>query len=700
MHSFKLSSLFLDQFIDQQPNWGYGALSYITFKRTYARNIPDEDRTEEFWETCKRVVEGVFNIQKTHCLSNKLYWDNRRAQKSAQIMFQKMWEFKFLPPGRGLWMMGTDMVFHKGSAALNNCGFVSTKEINHGFASPFCWAMDMLMLGVGIGFDTKGAGKFIIKEPKSYEGKYVIPDSREGWIEALDILLSAYEGRNLPEFIFSEIREAGTLINGFGGTASGSGPLKEMLESIRKILDSKISEDITSVDIVDIMNFIGKCVVAGNVRRSAEVALGEFGDESFITCKDFKKYKNELLDRRWASNNSVFAPVGGDYTFTSRLTALNGEPGYAWEENIKAYGRMKDAPDYKDENFAGLNPCMEQVLETYELCCLVETFPANHESAEEYYDTLKYAYMYAKTVTLIPTHDARTNAVMLRNRRIGLSQSGIEQAKARHGIYHYYSNFCDKGYDVVKSWDNVYSGWLCIPTSKRVTSVKPSGTVSILAGATPGVHAAHSKFYYRTIRLAGNSSIVTALFKAGYRIEYGATERDKFASAYAKVTKQSSMSPEADIVFASPIVGKVGKEILDNFAGTVVVYFPIEEKNYNKGKYDITIWEQMENVAKMQHYWADNSVSCTITFKPEEASDIKTVLELYQDRLKVVSFLPLVDHGYAQAPYQTIDETEYIAYSKKLKTVVLNEISEQDKQQDKYCTGEACEIDITEKIKK
>ena len=139
-----------------------------------------------------------------------------------------------------------------------------------------------------------------------------------------------------------------------------------------------------------------------------------------------------------------------DYRDIARRTAINGEPGYLWLENIRAYGRMKDAPTWADSGAEGSNPCVEQSLWDRELCCLVETYPAHHESLEDYLRTLHIAYMYAKIVTLIPTHDPRTNAVMFRNRRIGCSMSGIVQAINRLG-YRKFLGWCDKAYDYLQS---------------------------------------------------------------------------------------------------------------------------------------------------------------------------------------------------------------------------------------------------------
>ncbi|MHA1988575.1 MAG: hypothetical protein ACW98D_18235, partial [Promethearchaeota archaeon] len=253
---FKIDEEFLNQFKGKQPDWG--PIGYITYKRTYARIIEDENRKEEFWETLKRVVEGCYSIQKEHCVKLSLPWSDEIAQESAQTMFQKIWDFKFSPPGRGLWMMGTEFIARHGSMSLNNCGFASTEDINLKYSKAFEFVMDALMLGVGVGFDTKGAGKITILKPQEGTYEFEIEDSREGWVEGLKLILEAYFlGNKVPIFNFSKIRPAGEPIRGFGGIASGPGPLRDMYEDIQKILEKRIGQLISSVDILDIMNHIG-----------------------------------------------------------------------------------------------------------------------------------------------------------------------------------------------------------------------------------------------------------------------------------------------------------------------------------------------------------------------------------------------------------------------------------------------------------
>lgn len=649
IRTFSLSDSFLEQFAGKQPKWG--PLGHFTFKRTYARDL-ENGGTEEFWQTCRRVVEGVYTIQKQHCKTLLLPWDDRKAQKSAQEMFTRMWEFKFTPPGRGLWMMGTDLIYTKGSAALNNCAFVTTENIDIDFATPFCFLMDMSMLGVGVGGDTKGAGKVKIQRPRFTEERHTVEDSREGWFRLVSRVLNSFVGKGTyPKNIdYSEVRPRGTPIKGFGGIASGPEPLMKLIQNLTALLSRETENtDITSSQIVDIFNYIGKCVVSGGVRRTAEIMFGSPLDNDFITLKQDKK---ALMDRRWASNNSVFAQIGMDYKNISSSIAQNGEPGMIWLDNMRKYGRMQDPPNWKDRRVMGSNPCSEQSLEDHELCCLVETFPAHHDSFEDYKRTLKFAYLYAKTVTLVPTHNPRTNAVMMRNRRIGCSMSGIIQAINKLGRRNFLT-WCDSGYNYIQDLDEIYSEWLCVPRSIKTTSVKPSGTVSLLCGATPGIHYPHSQFYIRNIRIQNTSPLLEACIDAGLTVEDDAYSDD-----------------------------------------TSVVSFPVKESYYVKSKFDVSVWEQFINASDLQRYWADNQVSITISFKESEKQDITSCLETFETQLKSVSLLPVEDenHGYEQAPYIKISEETYLEMVANTKPLNLSTATHE--AEDKFCDGETCEINF------
>jgi ribonucleotide reductase class II len=268
---FRLEDAFVNRYRNKKANFGFNGLGELVFYRTYSRPLPHNPKQKEsFCDTVKRVVEGCYEIQRRHSVKIHVPWDYKKAQNSAQEMFQRIWDFKFLPPGRGLWMMGTEFMWTRGSAALNNCGFVSTVDVDSEPAEPFCFLMDMSMLGVGVGFDTKGAGKMLIKRPSDNTFTHVVDDSREGWVESLRILINSYSTNNrdgTPEFDYSKIRKEDEPIKGFGGKAAGPGILMNLHKMFRNHFDSKIGQSLDSVDIVDLMNYIGKCVVAGNVRR-------------------------------------------------------------------------------------------------------------------------------------------------------------------------------------------------------------------------------------------------------------------------------------------------------------------------------------------------------------------------------------------------------------------------------------------------
>lgn len=649
IRNFTLSESFLNNYKEKQPDWGFNGLGYVVFKRTYARQLQN-GQTEEWVDTCQRVVEGVYNIQKQHCKTLSIPWDDRKAQNSAQEMFQRMWEFKFLPPGRGLWAMGTDLIYKKGSAALNNCAFVTTENIHQNFAEPFLFLMDMSMYGVGVGGDCKGAGKVKL-QPMAHavEETHTVDDSREGWVAAVKVILDAAMGkRKVPNFDYSQVRPKGAPIKGFGGIASGPGPLEDLIKSLIDLLQVDKPTPITSTHIVDIFNYIGKCVVSGGVRRTAEIMFGDIDDTQFI---DLKLDKEALYDRRWASNNSIFATAGMDYEPFIERIATNGEPGFIWLEHMKQYGRMCEPANNKDRRAMGSNPCSEQTLEDHELCCLVETFPAHHDSFEDYQRTLKFAYLYGKSVTLIPTHNLKTNAVMMRNRRIGTSMSGITQAIAKLGRYEFL-NWCNEGYSYIKQLDRTYSDWLCIPRSIKTTSVKPSGTVSLLAGSTPGIHYPYSEYYIRRIRMQDSSPLVQPCIDAGYKVE-----RDAYAT------------------------------------DTMVVEFPVKSDHFDKSVKDVTIWEQFQNAADMQAYWADNQVSITVSFKHEEAKHIRTCLEMYERRLKSISLLPPAeDSGYQQLPYEQITEAQYYDKISNIKELNLIGDTHDITTEDKFCDGDTCLI--------
>jgi len=672
LFSFRLSDDFVSSYKNKKAPFGYrdaagNSVGEITFLRTYSRK--KQDGTKETWtDVCERVINGMYSLQKDHCRKNRLPWNGVKAQSSAKEAFDRLFNLKWTPPGRGLWIMGTPLVnIHKNSAALQNCAFVSTSEMSKDNpAEPFTFLMEASMLGIGVGFDDKGSDKdFNIYKPLDKVFVDVIADDRESWARATGDLINSYLKPDQPtiEFDYSLIRPYGSPIATFGGTASGPEPLMKLHKKIKKMFEGRGGQKLTTVDIADIGNLIGVCVVSGNVRRSAELFIGR-NTEDFLNLKnpevfpERNSYDPSDPGHGWMSNNSIETKVGADISNIIDSIALNGEPGVIWMDMSQQYGRLADPPNNKDWRVAGYNPCAEQSLESYECCTLVETYLNRHDSLEDYKRTLKFAYLYAKTVTLLPTHWEKTNAIMQRNRRIGASMSGIANFADINGMP-ILRQWMNSGYETIKRYDNIYSEWFGIRESIKMTTVKPSGTVSILAGESPGVHwTPGGKFFNRAIRFANDDPMLPLFRMANYRVE------------------PASESPDT----------------------TSVVFFPIKS-SARRAEKDVTIFEKMAIAAHAQRYWSDNSVSVTISFDSEkEQKHIGTVLHMYDGQLKTVSFLPSGNFTYPQMPYTQITEEEYINDGEmKLFPIDFSGVyagMAADAIGENYCSTDSCEIKL------
>eukprot|EP01133_Synstelium_polycarpum_P002458 gene2458-2794_t len=653
---FRLAKSFVDGYRGRPAPFGFGVLGELVYRRTYSRIKPD-GTNEQWFETVERVVNGTFTMQRQWIERHGLAWNAPRARTLAQNMYERIFSMKFLPPGRGLWAMGSPLTETRGLyAALNNCAFVSTETMRHAPSKPFIFLMDASMLGVGVGFDTKGAGTMTIKGPRRDKtALFTIPDSREGWVESVRLLLDSYfHNKPVQQFEYNLIRGEGEAIKGFGGHSSGPESLKMLHQAIINSLEKEIDRSISVTTIVDLMNLIGKCVVSANTRQTAEIAFGDPNSEEYINLKNYKVNPHRA-DYGWTSNNSVFASLGMDYEKVCDRIIDNGEPGFAWLDNMQKFSRMDSSEgDNKDIRAVGGNPCLEQTLESFEVCCLVETFPNNHTDLNDYLETLKFAFMYAKTVTLGKTQWPDTNRVLLRNRRIGCSMSGIAQFITEKGLNEL-KRWSIEGYKAITEYDKYFSEWLAIPRSIKTTSIKPSGTVSLLAGATPGMHYPISEYYIRRVRLQRESGLLAPLIEAGYKVEQAA--ENKF---------------------------------------NMVVEIPIHAgKGIRKAK-SLTMWEQLSLAAFLQKYWADNQVSCTVSFNPAtEGPQLQYALDYFQYQLKGVSFLPVYEgdqNAYQQMPYEEIDQETYERMTKDLKPVAFNKVLEvTEPKPDKFCDSSACQ---------
>lgn len=648
-----LCNAFLSDYIHILPNFGFSGLGETVFYNSYSRS--GECGRESWSQTLERVVNGTFNMQRNWALSNNIEWNEDLAMEQAETMFDKMFNLKFLPSGRGLFAMGTDITEEKQLyTALNSCAFTNSYNPAD-LPLPFCFLFDLLLLGVGVGFDLTAADKIFIhgydclKKPLIW----VVEDSREGWVDSVRALLEVYfdPSQDQPiEFDYSEIRKKGDPIKTFGGVSPGSDPIEELHCNINQCLDEYIGRYIDLVGIADLMNYFG---LVPRIRRTSGILFGPQEDE-FLDLKNYE-VNPERANYGWTSNNSVFCDLGMDYSDICSRIITNGEPGLAWLDNMRNYSRMGDPLDEKDILVGGGNPCLEQSLESYEMCCLVEVFPYLHVTKAEFLETVKYAHLYAKTVSLGESHWEETNEVLIKNRRMGISMGGVTQFLEENGIGEL-KEWCNDGYAHIKKCDKHMSEWLGVNESIKLTSCKPSGTLSLLAGSTAGVHFPESQYFIRRMRLDENSDLIQPLIDAGFNVE-----------------------PDV-----------VRQEL-------VVVEFPICFHDSMRTNGDVSIWEKAKLAAFMQREWADNQVSCTVSFKPEEADHIEIILNYLQYELKGISFFPLIEDKdqlpYPQIPFEKISKDEYDIQNSKLNPIDFSELgNKQDAEGEKFCTTDSCQI--------
>ena len=262
--------------------------------------------------------------------------------------------------------------------------------------------------------------------------------------------------------------------------------------------------------------------------------------------------------------------------------------------------------------------CAEQSLNNFETCCLAEIFLPNIGSYDEFVDVAKLLYRVNKHSLALPCHHKETEAVVHENMRMGIGVTGYLQATEEQ------RGWLAEAYEELREYDKEYSkehGW---PESIKLTTCKPSGTLSLLPGVTPGIHPAYAQYMIRRIRIASDHPLVETCRNHGYHIEY-----------------QQTFDGDED-------------------RSTVVVEFPFSYPEGTVLAQDLSAIDQLEWVKRLQTEWSDNSVSCTVYYRAEELDDIKAYLKKnYNKSFKTVSFLLHSDHGFVQAPYESIAKERY-----------------------------------------
>ena len=658
MNTEIISEKFANKYANSQPNWGFNGLGYIVYKRTYAR-VKEDGKTEEWHDTIRRCINGSQKIGANY------------TQEEAEQLFDLIFNLKCNFAGRMLWQLGTPTVDRFGANSLLNCWNVSMNSIRS-----FLFLFENLMLGGGVGFSIRREDIHELPRIKkdvnivhknTKDADFIVSDSREGWIRLLEKVLEAFFVKG-KSFNYSTIliRGAGERIGGFGGIASGPQILIDGIEKINKIFQQREGKKLRSIDVLDICNIIGGIVVSGNVRRSAQIAIGDPDDYLFLRAKNWSL--GNVPNWRAMSNNTIYADDfshisseiwSNGYVLDSETGFAKGEPyGFFNLPLSQKFGRLKDGPmkdsnlyPTDEDNVVGTNPCGEISLASYECCNLSELYLNNITSKEELILCAKLLYKTQKAIAALPFIHEETNKIVHKNMRLGLGVTGICQSLDK-------IEWLDACYKELRKFDKEWSkerGW---NRSIKLTTIKPSGTLSLLGGSTPGVHPAYSKYYIRRVRMASNDLLVSYCRDLGYNVEY--------------------------------VVNFDGSENHD----TVVVEFPCETPDGALFADEMGVIKQLDMVKKLQEVWSDNAVSVTAYYGENELNDLKKWLsENYENGIKSVSFLLRQKHGFKQAPYEEISKETYEAKKSKVKPVInINHNIGNETLEGIECEGGSCPI--------
>jgi len=628
-------------------NWSN--IAKVTYCGRYSREQTGGER--ELWQnTIERSIKA--NLDYLNSWKHLLPYEGEQLEKLLRNR-------KASPAGRGLWYNGCGSHDKLGGAALNNCWFLTLDKLDS-----FVMAQDYLMLGGGVGASVEH--RFISKLPNikpdvtithvdDAGADFIVPDTREGWNDLTQRTLDSFfvTGRS---FTFSTIvvRGAGQPIRGFGGVSSGPLPLIDCISRLCSIFLSRVGKHLRPLDCADIICAIADMVVAGNVRRSAIIILGDCWDGEYLRAKRFDL--GSVPSYRARANFSVVCSNVEDLHPSFWKTYEVGEPfGIVNRKTIRRFGRTGEL---RPDSAIGVNPCAEATLEDGEPCNLQEIWLPNLDGQEEFNLASRLMHRWGKRVTMEKYHNERTQEVVQRNRRVGTGTTGCLQSNL------FRAPALDEAYQVIQRENVDYSKILGIPRSIRTTVVKPSGTLSLIGETTSGIHCAYSRFYIRRIRFASNDPIVGILKENGHHTE---------------VELNYDGTPKHDTQVVT-------------FYERVSEGTPVADKGWS-------LEDQFRTVLLAQKHWSDQSVSCTIYYdKANDIPSIKEWLSHHLGEIKTISFLSKDETSLgSQMPLEAITEVEYDKGNERLRPFDVEEwrakakgTSFEIQDQSLECEGEIC----------
>lgn len=610
-------------------------LSEIVAYRTYAKHLNAFNRRESLEETLNRNL--TMYLEKYPKLSRDII-----------KAFKQVHDFNVMPSMRSLQFGGE--AISRNNVRLFNCSFA-----NITYPRIFAEALFLLLSGTGFGYSVQKHHVNqlpVIRKPKE-EGTYVVHDSIEGWAEALNQLMSAYFfGAIRPIFDFSKVRQKGSYLVTTGAKAPGPEPLKKMLEKVEEMLIKAISRKLTSLEVHDVICLIADCVLSGGIRRAALISLFDRNDTSMLTSKHGSWWEKHPHRAR-ANNSAVLPRVGTTFeefknVYDMCIGSNAGEPGFFWTNDIEW----------------GTNPCAEIGLQSNQFCNLTTTNLTGVKNEKDL-DNRVYAAALLGTLqagfTDFPYLSEKWKTVTESEALIGCSFTGIADASGLTG------DQLQKAAKLVLEVNEKYSKKIGINQAARTTAIKPEGTASCVLGSSSGIHARHSDYYLRRVRM---------------------NKDDELARYLSRVVPELV---EADIFSPSGVVVTVPQE---SPAGAITRHQESAEALFDRVKHYYNNWV----VPGHRDGANTHNISCTINYKPEEVPFLLN--KLWDDRFQyaAVSLLPFSDAIYQQAPFEDCTKEVFQKFDKMVKEIDLTKVLELEDNTNRAeqlaCAGGACAVDF------
>jgi ribonucleoside-diphosphate reductase alpha chain len=610
-------------------------LSDITVYSKYAKYKSELSRRETWWQIVTRNKE--MHIRK---------YPHMEAE--IENAYQLVYDRKVLPSMRSLQFGGKSIELSPNR--VYNCAYLPIDDYR-----AFGETMFLLLGGTGVGYSVQKhhVEKLPeIRKPNPVKHRrFLIGDSIEGWADAIKVLMKSYfEGGSSILFDFSDIRPKGALLVTSGGKAPGPQPLKECIVKIQGILDTKSDgEKLTPIETHDIVCHIADAVLAGGIRRAALISLFSADDDDMISSKTGNWW--ELNPQRGRANNSAVL-------LRNRVTK---EFFMSIWDKIKASGAGEPGIYLNNDKDWGTNPCCEIALRPFQFCNLCEVNVSNIESQEDLNNRVKVAAFigtlqagYTDFHYLRPIWQRTTEKEAL----IGVGITGVGSGKAQQ----YDMN---EAAEIVKEENERVANLIGINKAARTTTIKPSGTSSLVLGTSSGIHAWHNDYYIRRMRIGKNESLYTHLL-----INHPELIEDEYFRPHdTAVISVPQKAPEGSILRTESALDLLSRV-----------------------KWFYTNW------IKPGHRTGQNThnISATVSIKDNEWESVGEWMWENKNCYNGLSVLPYADHTYIQAPFEDITEERYNQLMESLVNVDLTQVVElvddTDLSGELACAGNNCEI--------